>query len=126
MLHYPLDFPADAAMILVKNFRAGTLGSEKAASSEAAWNLVGYGLKETVGESSPTGNILAGSGLAGTNPNEILSGDCPPDEEMIAALETYGNLSPDKKLQSGLPLDMKTLIKWALSLAIRIITGVTS
>lgn len=115
MLHYPLDFPSDAALLIVTNFRAGTIPAQRAATAEAAWNLVGYGLKSALGEDTANGVAKMGP--------ELLSGDVPPDEEMISALEQHHALSPDKKLMGGLPISPQLLIKWGMGLAIRIISG---
>lgn len=118
MVHYPIDFPADAARVIVKNFRGGTIASDPKGTAEAAWNLVGYGLSASIGAPDPTGNIS----MAGP-PGEI-GGEMPSDEEMIGALESHDALPAQQKLVAGaLPIPPKLLIKWGMNLAIRIIGG---
>jgi len=120
MVHYPIDFPGDAARIIVTNFRNGTIVSEPAATAEAAWNLVGYGLYASIGsgpEGPQTGNISM------SGPPGELGGEVPSDEEMISALEAHDAMPADRKVMGALPIPPKILIKWAMNLAVRIING---
>jgi len=115
MVRYPTDFPTDAASVIVKNFRGGTIVSDAPATAEAAWNLVGYGLSASIG--SPEQQQVFGS-----TPGE-LSGDMPSDEEMVAKLEAHENTPKGQLVAGAFPIPPKLLIKWGMSLAIRIIQG---
>lgn len=139
MVHYPIDFPADAAQTIVTSWRAGTITSQAPALVEAAWNLAGYAMKETLGESQPevvpkaTNSPMMAQSAGGKLPMAQSGGGCivgcdsngaPIDDEaMIAGLEQFCNCGHEQKLGFTLPFTTQQLMSWALSLALKILQG---
>jgi len=111
MLHYPVEFPADAAKVILTNFASGSLVSNAPAVAECAWNIAGYGLGQTLGESQ-------GGNLSKAGPDvEPMS-----DEDALDAL----NAGCDKDLRAGIlsSLVSAQLVKWAINLAFKVLAGI--
>jgi hypothetical protein len=67
MQSYPTEFPMEAVQIIVSNWRSGRIVSEKAKVTEAAWNVLGYGLKMSIGQP-----VLMGATSAGQDTEKVL------------------------------------------------------
>lgn len=48
-VHYPTALPLAAAKYLIAGITGGTIGANLALDVEAAWNVAGYALSQTVG-----------------------------------------------------------------------------
>jgi hypothetical protein len=133
MLHYPVDFPADAGRVIVTAWTSGTLLTKSADVVEAAWNLAGYAMKEILGETQPNTadpNIKQSGGMLSMQGPQAdalvmgsLNGQPIDDEEMIQLLKSHDELTPGDKLKAGLPIPVETLLKWSLGLVMKILSG---
>lgn len=120
MLHYPVDFPADAARKIYENYNNGTLASNKEVVVECAWNLVGYGLKVGVGETDEKLMTSAGPQILDLNTGPEGEID---DADMIARLQTYDTTPHEKRVVGALPIPAGLLVKWAIRFALQILNN---
>jgi len=119
MLRYPADYPADAARIIAKNWNEKTIYSKKEETAEACWNLIGYGLKATLGEpDQPIRHIMMA-----THPEVDGSGTLINDQEVIDKINEFENTPHDKRPENALPLAPQVMARWAFQLANKILSG---
>lgn len=120
MVHFPSEFPGDAARVIVTSFRNGTLATDRAKVAEAAWNLVGFGGFAALGAapSAPLMRMNAPQEQMGEQMGEQIS-----DEEAITALEAYETAPRDVKpaMLAGGPIASGVIVKWALDFLIRLL-----
>lgn len=115
MVHYPVEFPADAASTIVGLYRAGSLAQNRAEAAECLWNLQGYAMACALGSVQPP--QLSQSLPPHINDTTVLSND-----EVIGILEEHAKQSPEQKMEQGLlPLPYSLILKWATQMLAEII-----
>lgn len=116
MVHYPTDFPSDAARQIIQAWQQGQLSNQKPEIAESVWNLQGYGMGCLLG-------FTNAPPLSQAYPH--AADDCPTDtDSIVKILEAHENLPADQKqnIQEGrvvgslIPLPPAALVKWALQL----------
>lgn len=111
MTPYPKTFPSDAVGIL-----ASTITSPTPETAKAAWNVAGYALGVTLGETESLLPIaMPSSGL-------MMSMQPPTDAEAIEALTTLSASEADPKLMSGkpFPFTAQQILQWAMSILVKV------
>lgn len=70
MVRYPAELPTDAVIAVIAAIKSGSITTNVAPVAEDLWNLVGYALKSTFGETLPANAVSAvyeATPLASTN-----------------------------------------------------------
>lgn len=122
MILYPVDFPADAARIIINDATAGKLAIDKVEVAEAVWNLQGYAMAMLLGRvDTPPVSM--------TVPDEI--NQAPTTEQVVALLKAHDELPPEAKQNKDdtgkvvgsliPPITPAQLLKWCLQILMTIL-----
>jgi hypothetical protein len=118
LVRYPTDIPVDSVKALIADIKNKTVVTNRAAFGENVWNVQGYLMSKTLGE---TPNAM-GSGAPTRDLTDVM-GACPDlsDDDAIAQLET---LCAPEDAKSALPWPMIVpLLKWLLKISLPYILG---
>ena len=102
MTPYPKTFPSDAVSAI-----ANSITKPTPATAEAAWNLAGYALGVTLGETQ--------SSMPTAQPGMMMSGPPPSDEDAIQALTVFANQQADPKMMGSFPFTSQQILQWSLT-----------
>lgn len=109
MVRYPAELPTDAILSVIAAIKSGSITTNIAPVAEDLWNLVGYALKSTFGETLPPGAV-----------SSVFGAPMPSNEQILHDLELLVNQARTTgHAFMALPIPWITILKWGLTLLLQ-------